>query len=308
MRHTAPSTPGCQAGISHEKAARVPQTGLCSAAGRIARVLLGDYGVAKQVGGHQSTAAMTQVGTPLYMSPEALSGRSYGVATDIWSVGCVLVELMANTYAFSAASKPQLVANVLAGRFAHLPSKYSPALRSLVPLLLQQVRAALPSPPPSSRRMRRAAPLAMRRPRMLSVPQLPCLRQSSDRPGSHSKVAQLAACALIARLSRALSQDPHKRPSARELLLHPALVESTAEALIRSVELGKNTTAGQAIPADLSCTMADFHSRVVGEPIYASLMHALRCCDHLRILHAMTASFLPRPFEPRDAWLALQLA
>ncbi|CAN0178730.1 unnamed protein product, partial [Laminaria digitata] len=36
---------------------------------------------------------MSQVGTPLYMSPETLKGQGHELVSDIWSLGCVLYEL-----------------------------------------------------------------------------------------------------------------------------------------------------------------------------------------------------------------------
>ena len=38
--------------------------------------------------------ARTNVGTPLYMSPELCSGEGYGQKNDIWALGCVLYEMM----------------------------------------------------------------------------------------------------------------------------------------------------------------------------------------------------------------------
>ena len=54
---------------------------------------LGDFGISKILASSQAKA-MTQCGTPLYMSPEMCDGRQYTSAADVWALGCVLYELM----------------------------------------------------------------------------------------------------------------------------------------------------------------------------------------------------------------------
>lgn len=36
----------------------------------------------------------TMVGSPIYMAPEILKGQDYTIKADIWSLGCVLFELL----------------------------------------------------------------------------------------------------------------------------------------------------------------------------------------------------------------------
>ncbi|KAJ1448822.1 kinase-like domain-containing protein [Pelagophyceae sp. CCMP2097] len=51
---------------------------------------LGDFGIARDLGG--DAIASTMVGTFRYMSPERLYGGDYSYASDVWSVGMVLLE------------------------------------------------------------------------------------------------------------------------------------------------------------------------------------------------------------------------
>ena len=52
---------------------------------------------------------LAQVGTPCYMAPELLDEKPYDYKADVWSVGCVLFELVALKRAFEARSMPALV-------------------------------------------------------------------------------------------------------------------------------------------------------------------------------------------------------
>ena len=53
---------------------------------------LGDLGLGRYLD-LQSILAFSQVGTPLYMSPEVLRGEGHHFASDMWSLGCLLYEL-----------------------------------------------------------------------------------------------------------------------------------------------------------------------------------------------------------------------
>ena len=56
-------------------------------------VRLGDFGLSKVLT-TSSGVAETQVGTPLYMSPELCAGKPYDRSADVWAFGCTLYEAM----------------------------------------------------------------------------------------------------------------------------------------------------------------------------------------------------------------------
>ncbi|GMH86606.1 hypothetical protein TrST_g13901 [Triparma strigata] len=56
------------------------------------RMKLGDLGLGRYLD-QSSILAFSQVGTPLYMSPEVLRGEGHDFASDIWSLGCLLYEM-----------------------------------------------------------------------------------------------------------------------------------------------------------------------------------------------------------------------
>lgn len=71
------------------------------------------------------------------MSPEILDDQPYSFATDIWSLGCILYELLTLRHAFGAASYPGVVMKVTQGKFEPLGDHLSDGLRALVNQMLQ---------------------------------------------------------------------------------------------------------------------------------------------------------------------------
>lgn len=57
-------------------------------------VKLGDFGIARILS-NTGELASTRIGTPYYMSPEVMDNKKYNNKTDIWSLGCILYELLA---------------------------------------------------------------------------------------------------------------------------------------------------------------------------------------------------------------------
>jgi serine/threonine protein kinase len=66
-------------------------------------VRIGDLGLARKAKG---TAALTKCGTDCYMAPEMISGKAYGKKADVWSLGCVLFEMMSGTFMSELAGNP----------------------------------------------------------------------------------------------------------------------------------------------------------------------------------------------------------
>jgi hypothetical protein len=64
--------------------------------------LVGDFGLARQLATDAGLTATTQiVGTPAYMSPEQARGKGVSTATDVWSLGMILHELLAGRPPFT---------------------------------------------------------------------------------------------------------------------------------------------------------------------------------------------------------------
>jgi TolB-like protein/predicted Ser/Thr protein kinase len=68
-----------------------------------------DFGLAKLAGEHGLTRTGSTVGTPHYMSPEQARGEEVGPATDIWSLGVVLYEMVTGVRPFRADSADAVI-------------------------------------------------------------------------------------------------------------------------------------------------------------------------------------------------------
>jgi len=64
-------------------------------------IKIGDFGIAAKLA-HTNAMQRTQIGTPLYLSPELCAEKPYSRSTDVWSMGCVLYEMMALRVPFQA--------------------------------------------------------------------------------------------------------------------------------------------------------------------------------------------------------------
>lgn len=100
-------------------------------------VAVGDFGVAKILEVTSSTRG-SSTGTPLYMAPEVLNGGPATFKSDIWSLGCILYELLCRKHPFQSSDLSGLVVKVSRGEFAPIPKNYSKPLAKLVEKMLER--------------------------------------------------------------------------------------------------------------------------------------------------------------------------
>ncbi len=105
---------------------------------------LGDFGIAKGLDNTLANAK-TQIGTPYYLSPEICAGKAYSFATDIWSLGVLLYELLTLQMPFNGDSMPALFLNVIKGRPKAISASYSAEMHALLDELLQKDPARRPT-------------------------------------------------------------------------------------------------------------------------------------------------------------------
>ena len=112
-----------------------PQNVLVDAEGR---AKVGDFGVATAGDLERLTQSGTLVGTPHYMAPEALSGISSGGPTvDVWSLGVILHELLADELPFQGANLVELIGAATAGAPPSVPSLPGLSMEPLRAILAQ---------------------------------------------------------------------------------------------------------------------------------------------------------------------------
>jgi NIMA (never in mitosis gene a)-related kinase len=77
-------------------------------------VKLGDFNVSKVL---LKGMLHTQTGTPYYASPEVWQDKPYDTKSDIWSIGCILYEMIAKIPPFKSNSMKELYKKVISAKY-----------------------------------------------------------------------------------------------------------------------------------------------------------------------------------------------
>ncbi len=96
------------------------------------KVKVGDFGVARLAEGTSQAPAATIAGTPRYMSPEQARGRPTSPATDVYSAGVVLYEMLAGKPPFEHGSVVELGLRHVQDEPPALPATVPEGLRAVV--------------------------------------------------------------------------------------------------------------------------------------------------------------------------------
>ena len=108
------------------------------------KVRIGDLGVAKKLNSENSFAH-TFVGTPYYLSPEMCEEKPYNEKSDIWSLGCILYEMLTFNHPFNAKNPAALCLKILTSKYDPIPREYSCDIKKIVELLLEKDYLKRPS-------------------------------------------------------------------------------------------------------------------------------------------------------------------
>ena len=117
------------------------------------QAIVADFGIARALGasgGESLTSTGTIIGTPGYMSPEQAAGdSSIDARTDIYSLGCVLYEMLAGEPPFTAPTAQAVIARLMTESARPLPSVRSTISRQLAGAV-EQAMAKSPADRPAT--------------------------------------------------------------------------------------------------------------------------------------------------------------
>ena len=103
---------------------------------------LGDLNVSKVA---RKGLGYTQTGTPYYASPEVWEEKPYDNKSDVWSLGCVIYEMITLRPPFQANSMDELYKRIMRGMYPKISSRYSEDLSDAIKLMIQVEAGARPN-------------------------------------------------------------------------------------------------------------------------------------------------------------------
>ena len=98
-------------------------------------VKIGDLGIAKILE-NTTSYAHTFIGTPYYLSPELCKDLPYNDKSDVWSLGCVLYEMVTLKHPFEGKTRVEIYDKIINGNYEGIDKYYSLELRRIIDLLL----------------------------------------------------------------------------------------------------------------------------------------------------------------------------
>lgn len=178
--------------------------------GDLAMPKLVDFGIAVPVDGDRMTVEGTTVGTASYLSPEQVTGAPLTPASDVYSLGLVLIQAFTGTTPFPGTGVDSAMA-----RLDHdpvIPRRTSAALAEVLSDMTARDPQARPDAAAAGARLRTLAEGDASRPRHLVIPAMPRRRRRGQVVVLAAAV--LAGCAGLGAGLRLSSEQPDGGPPA----------------------------------------------------------------------------------------------
>lgn len=105
---------------------------------------LADFGIASSAGGERMTGTGAAIGSPHYISPERVSGGDAAPASDVYSLGIVLYELIAGRRPFEGGN-PTMIAISHIDKAPDPPSAHNPDLDPGIDAIIMRCLAKDPA-------------------------------------------------------------------------------------------------------------------------------------------------------------------
>ncbi|GLC41306.1 Serine/threonine-protein kinase Nek3 [Pleodorina starrii] len=214
-------------------------------------IRLGDFGISRPLNGTMDLAS-TIIGTPYYMSPEVMSSMPYDFKSDMWSLGCVLYEMMSLKHAFDATDMSSLVMKILRGEHLPIPQGFSQELKDLVRQLLCKNPKMRPAPEQILKMPFLKEYVARARETVAQLEQQRGVRGGRGGGGRTTEPGQLAPGAPSFHrhsYSTGAGSDPAPGPSGGSAALSPSQLDRALEAAndrLRRIQLEREALMKQA--------------------------------------------------------------
>lgn len=263
-------------------------------AGQDVKIL--DFGIARAEGTAAGTLTGTILGTAAYLSPEQSAGYPAGPQSDLYSLGCVLFEMLTDSPPFTAES-PVGIAYRQVHDDPGPPSARSPGLSPGLDAIIAQLLAKNPTDRPMSAAAARAGLLAVLAPGGTAVLPGPpgsdpgTARRRRGTRRTETVLAVTLAAALIA-LAVVLLTGPGSASPAAAPAAHPAVSSashgptaqasqpspppSTPSGTATTPALPPVATAGAALVGDLEAGVVDGQvTQQAGQNLFNQLQQLL---------------------------------
>ena len=197
---------------------------------------LADFGIARLLDDARMTATGAVIGTATYLSPEQAQGATVGTASDVYSLGLVLLESLTGQRAFPGTAIEAVVARL--ARDPEIPPTVGDSWRRLI--------TAMTARQPEDRPDAASVASILLEPSFLRAPFLDASRPDSDDPESVPTSTELLETQL---LEPELPQPTRLLPAPEGLA--PTMVLSSPDELSPTVALSapqSNTTPATRAP------------------------------------------------------------